>query len=355
MSAPNTQPTIVVTKQLLLQLKQEATKLKQECDNEERHINFYQQERTRINYIWMNQKKKIDQAKADLINVCREKEDLEEKHKIETKLYMQKIKYIMLKHQDENVDLMMKAEIELKQQEDAHRVKEKDFKYDKRSISVLLKEQEVLQNDFLHALQKDNIKNIHELKNEYELRENQLRNYYRERMKEINFNMEERRKQIIQQINENYANQIQAVTKDHEAAFNNMKIYYSDLNKKNLARLKNLAKNFWDELKEQGVLKARKMKKLGEKKKIEEPLKKIMKENEENLLKEQECIRFYDELKRLRDEYQRMMKEMLDSEYKLEVVLQKIEYLKKEKNEYTKKYKDNLHIVEQKAGLKVDF
>lgn len=334
-------------------LKRELTELKKNCDNEERLINFNQQERERVNYVWMNQKKKIDESKAELMNIKREKEDLEEQHKIEKKLYMQKIKYVMLKQQDENVELMKNVEISLKQLEDAHRVKEKDFKYDKRSLSRLLKEQEVLQNDFIHALQKDNIKKIHELKNEYELREIQLRCFYRERIKEINFNMEERRKKIIQDINDKKLKEIKNVTEEHAQAFNNMKNYYSDLNKKNLARLKNLAKNFWDQLKEQGVLKARKMKKLAEKKKIEEPLARYDQENKENLEKEQKCILFYAELKRLREEYQKMMKEMLDNEYKLEVVLQKINYLEKEKDEYTKKYKDQLHVVEQKAGLKV--
>lgn len=334
-------------------LKRQAMELKRQCDNEERNVNFYQQERERINYVWMNQKKKIDESKAELLNIQREKEDLEEQHKIEKKLYMQKIKYVMLKQQDENVELMKNAEISLKQLEDGHRVKEKDYKYDKRSISKLLKEQEVLQNDFIHALQKENIKKVHELKNEYELRETQLRSYFRERIKEINFNMEEKRKKIIQEINDKKLKEIKSVTEDHALAFNNMKNYYSDLNKKNLARLKNLAKNFWDQLKEQGVLKARKMKKLSEKKKIEEPLKKLNKEIIENLKKEEECIKFYSELKGLRDEYTQMMKEMLDSEYKLEVVLQKISYLEKEKEEYTKSYKHKLHIVEQKAGLKV--
>ena len=58
-------------------------------------------------------------------------------------------------------------------------------------------------------------------------------------------------------------------------------------------------------------------------------------------------------MKALRAEYKKKMQEMLDNEYKLEVYLQKIQYLKKEKDMYTSKYKDELHKVQQKAGLKV--
>jgi hypothetical protein len=105
---------------------------------EDKNVNFFQQERERINYLWMLQKKKIEDSQADLVNKKRELEDLEEKHKIENKLYMQKIKFLMLKQQDENVELQKEAEIALKQMEDSHRVKERDYKYDIRTLSQIV-------------------------------------------------------------------------------------------------------------------------------------------------------------------------------------------------------------------------
>ena len=64
-------------------------------------------------------------------------------------------------------------------------VKEKDYKYDKRSLSKMLKEQEVLQKDFINALKKDDAKALHQLRQDYELKETQLRGFYKERMKEM--------------------------------------------------------------------------------------------------------------------------------------------------------------------------
>ena len=112
--------------------------LREQNKEEDKNINFYQQERERINYLWMLQKKKIEDNQADLVNKKRELEDLEEKHKIENKLYMQKIKFLMLKQQDENVELQKEAEIALKQMEDSHRVKERDYKYDIRTLSQIV-------------------------------------------------------------------------------------------------------------------------------------------------------------------------------------------------------------------------
>ncbi len=120
-------------------MREKIRELRAQCTEEDKTINFYQQERERINYLWMLQKKKIEDHQADLVNKKRELEDLEEKHKIENKLYMQKIKFLMLKQQDENVELQKEAEIALKQMEDSHRVKERDYKYDIRTLSQIVK------------------------------------------------------------------------------------------------------------------------------------------------------------------------------------------------------------------------
>lgn len=339
----------------------QARELKKAVDAEERNTNFFQQERERINYIWMLNKKKVEEAQAELVNKQREKEDLEEKHKIEKKLYYQKIKYLMLKQQDENVELQKEAEIALKQFEDAHRIKEKDFKYDIRSLSKTKKEQEVLQNDFIHALEKDSIKSIHQLKGEYELRESQLRKFYREKMKEMQNNAEEKRRKIIEDITMKKAKEIKRVTEDHAQAFNNAKNYYSELNKKNLNNLKNLATLFSAELQKQGNLKSRKLYRLSQKKKIEDPLNKLKEEILILIEKEKKCQENFKDLKGKNEDYGSniifnyigLIKELLDLEYKYEVTLQKISYLEKEKDNFMSKYKQSLHDVEQKAGLRV--
>lgn len=272
-------------------------------EEEQRNINFFQQERDRINYVWMLQKKKIEESQAELINKQREKEDLEDTHKIEKKLYYQKIKYLMLRQQDENVELQKQAEIALKQIEDANRVKEKDYKYDVRSLSKTKKEQEVLQNDFLNALEKDSIKAIHQLKTEYELKEYQVRRFYREKMKEMKNNATEKRNKKIEEIMNKKAKEIKKITEDHAAAFNNIKNYYSELNKKNLNNLKNLATHFSAELQKQGNLKSKKLFRLNQKKKNEEPLLKLRAEIELLLKQEKECQENFANLRDKNEEY----------------------------------------------------
>jgi len=272
-------------------------------ENEEKITNFYQQERERINYEWMLLKKQIEESKAELLNRQREKEDLEEKHKIEKKLYMQRIKFLMLKQQDENVELQKDSEIALKQLEDAHRIKEKDYKYDIRSLSKMKKEQEILQSDFINALEKENVKLIHQMKNEFELKESQLRRFYREKMKEMINNAEEKRRKIIADITDKKTKEIKKITDEHTNIFNNMKNYYSELNKKNINALKNLAQQFSAELQNQGNLKSRKLYRYSQLNKINEPFLKLKEENKVLKTEELKCLENFNQLKNKNEEY----------------------------------------------------
>ena len=308
-------------------------------------------------------KKKIEEGKAELLNKQREKEDLEEKHKIEKKLYMQKIKFLMLKQQDENVELQKDAEIALKQLEDTHRIKEKDFKYDIRSLSKMKKEQEILQNDFINALEKENVRLIHQMKNEFELKEYQLRRFNREKMKEMINNAEEKRRKIIADITDKKTKEIKKITDEHANIFNNMKNYYSELNKKNINALKNLAQFFSTELQNQGNLKSRKLYRYSQLNKINEPYNRLLSENKKQKGVEEKCMENFEILKNKNEEYGSknllknkfnldLIKQLLNDEYKYEVTLQKLSYLEKEKDSFVNRYKENLHLVEQKAGLR---
>ena len=233
-----------------------------------------------------------------------------------------------------------------------HRVKEKDYKYDVRSLSQMKKEQEVLQNDFINALQKDNIKDIHELKMDYELKECQLRGFYREKMKEMRNNATEQRNKTIEEITEKKGREIKKLTEQHAQEFGKMKNYYSDLNNKNLNKLKSLADDLKSAVKTQNDLKNAKNSKINQKNKTEIPYRRIIEENKQLLEKEAKCKENFGMLKNQNKDYKKLIKQLLDEEYKYEVTFQKVTYLDKEHSHYVDKYKNSLHKVEQESGLK---
>ena len=251
----------------------------------------------------MLKKKNIQEAQAELINKQREREDMEETHKIEKKLYYQKIKYLMLKQQDKNVEVQKQSEVTLKQIEDSNREKEKDYKYDVRSLSKIKKEREILHIDFINALNKEQIKAIHLLKTECELKENQMRRFYREKMREMRINASEKRNKKIDEINAKKFKEIKKITDEHASTFNSIKNYYSELNKKNLNHLKQLASYIKEETRKENNWIQKKSSQLSQIKQLEKPLQELTKKNEELKKKEKICQETFEKLKDLNVSY----------------------------------------------------
>ena len=77
-------------------LKNEADRLYKLTQKEEYDFNEFQQQREKLNYFWIVEKKKLEDHRAELRNKDRELQDLEEKHQVEIKIY--KIVYLQYDH-----------------------------------------------------------------------------------------------------------------------------------------------------------------------------------------------------------------------------------------------------------------
>lgn len=73
----------------------------QQTAKEEHDFNEYQQQREKLNYFWIVEKKKLEDKKAELRNKERELQDLEERHQVEIKVYKQRVKHLLYEHQNE--------------------------------------------------------------------------------------------------------------------------------------------------------------------------------------------------------------------------------------------------------------
>lgn len=86
-------------------LAEEAKRLFDLTKKEETSYNEYQQQRERINYFWIVEKKRLEDRTAELMNKERELQDLIEKNKVEIKVYKQRVKHLLHEHQNEITQL----------------------------------------------------------------------------------------------------------------------------------------------------------------------------------------------------------------------------------------------------------
>merc|ERR1719271_203571 len=180
----------------------QARDLREHCEQEEKSYNEFLQEREKINYFWIVEKKTLMEKQAELRNKERELQDLEERQQIELKMFQQQLKHLRYHQQDEVVELKTDAELALKLQEDHHRVTECEIKKDKRALRVEMKESEVAQEDFIRMLKLEQDQKILDLRQEFDRKARDMQQKYGLKMKTIREDMEKARKKQIQKIEE---------------------------------------------------------------------------------------------------------------------------------------------------------
>merc|ERR1719498_1798131 len=114
-------------------LKTEADRLFKLTQKEEHDFNVFQQQREKLNYFWIVEKKKLEDKRADLRNKERELQDLEEKHQVEIKIYKQRLKHLLYEHQNLITQRKTDSEMALKLAQDDHRNDESELKSDRRA------------------------------------------------------------------------------------------------------------------------------------------------------------------------------------------------------------------------------
>ena len=120
-------------------LKNEADRLHKITKKEEHDFNEFQQQREKLNYFWIVEKKKLEDKKVELRNKERELQDLEEKHQVEIKIYKQRLKHLLYEHQNQIAELKLDSTVAKRLSQDEHRAEEQALTEDKRSLKVELK------------------------------------------------------------------------------------------------------------------------------------------------------------------------------------------------------------------------
>ena len=120
----------------------EAVELSRATEAEEIQFNEFQQQKEKLNYFWIVEKKTLEDKKSELRNKDRELQDLEEKHQVEIKVYKQRVKHLLFEHQNEATKLKTDGQVSLKMAQDQHRDSETELQKDERALKLDLKEME---------------------------------------------------------------------------------------------------------------------------------------------------------------------------------------------------------------------
>ena len=180
-------------------------------------------------------KERYENEKDNATNpdALRKVEELEERHQVEIKVYKQKVKHLLYEYQNNVAHLQADSERGLQVERDESIVKESQLKKDKRALKLELKEFELSHEDIIKNLKQKHDQEITLMRADFERQAKELHQKYDKKMRVIREDLELKRKNEIHEIEERKNGQINALMKNHDKAFTEIKNYYKFF-KKNL-------------------------------------------------------------------------------------------------------------------------
>lgn len=212
---------------------------------------------------------------------------MEEKHKIEIKIYKQRLKHLVFQNSDQLTQLKKDAQITLKNIEDEHRITERELKQDIRALKVAKKEQEVRHQDYLNSLTKTYNQKKTDIRKEYERISQEIQTRFKHKMFLLRADKERKRKQEIERIEKKKNDAIRALTEKHTRKYNEIKAYYSEITNTNMDIIKQLKDDLIDANQQYSKTQREKMRQEELNLKIQEPFQQAQKAVAE-LLKKKE-------------------------------------------------------------------
>ena len=150
------------------------------------------------------------------------------------------MKHLLYEYQNNVAHLQADSAKTLQLDQEEHSSREQVLKKDKRALKLELKESELAHEDVIKNLKTLHDQEITKMRGEFERRSKELHLKYDRKMKLVRDDLELKRKNEIHEIEERKNGQINALMKNHDKAFTEIKNYYNDITLNNLALINSL-------------------------------------------------------------------------------------------------------------------
>jgi len=330
----------------------EIKRLTEELNKEKQERNFFQLERDKIESFWAISRNTLAETKADLLNKDRELEESEEKHQVEIKVYKQKVKHLLYEYQNNMAHFQADSERSTQLETIEHSNREQQLKKEKRGLKLELKEFELSHEEIIRNLKHKHDQEITKMRTDFERQAKELHNKYEKKMRTIRDDLELKRKNEIHEIEERKNGQINALMKNHDKAFTEIKNYYNDITLNNLALINSLKEQVEDMKKKEERNEKQMADITAENKRMSEPLQVALAECES--LKRQ--LQHYEKDKMSLQNSKARLKVLEDKfkqqSWEYEVLQQRFDQVQKERDELYENFVDRIIGVQQKTGFK---
>ena len=202
--------------------------------------NKNQNEKDLIKQFYDVTKNNVEQNKALIRNKDTEMEKLEDDHRVEVKVYMQKIKHLEYDHQTSLKKLEIDSKDIVKDEQNHHHTTENKAKVQKKDLKKQINEMELSNVVRVNKEIETYEAGLNHLKKNYDDQISGIEVNYKQKLQTLKDNLELRLKVEIHEVEERKNKHRNELMFKHEAAFGNIKRYYNEITRGNLEKIKEL-------------------------------------------------------------------------------------------------------------------
>jgi growth arrest-specific protein 8 len=179
-------------------------------------------------------------------------EVMDENHRVEIRVYQQKVKHLEYEHRNGLKGVIADGEVLLDDEKNAHDIKEKELLKAKEQLKFARMEIELVNASKVAEIRQQQEKQITKMRQQFEDGLSELTARCEARLKLLENELELRRRVEVHEVEERKNQHINDLIKNHKKAFGQMKDYYNTITRQNLDLIKGLQKKV-EELKQQAI------------------------------------------------------------------------------------------------------
>ncbi|KAJ1462734.1 growth-arrest-specific micro-tubule binding-domain-containing protein [Pelagophyceae sp. CCMP2097] len=202
--------------------------------------NYVQLERDTIQMFYDITKGEVTDVERHIAAKDREMELMEDNHRVEVRVYLQKVKHLEYEHNNNVRNIAVESEHFDTEEAEGHENRAYELKKTKKSLKLELAEREWSNAEEIKQVKQQHAKNLLKMREGFEGQLSELSDRCGGRLGRLESDLELRRKVHVHEIEERKNLHVNDLMQNHEKAFNQMKSYYNDITTDNLKLIRSL-------------------------------------------------------------------------------------------------------------------
>jgi len=256
-------------------LREVVPMLRQQLDKSMLDRNYVQLERDSIQQFFDISRREVKELDLAVAAKDREMEMLEDNHRVELRVYQQKVKHLEYEHRNNIKGIVRDGTGLLEAEQQSHETRERELLRAKEQLKFEQMELELVNASKIAEIRQQADKQLIKLRQQFDDGLTELTSRCEARLRQLDVDLELRRRVEVHEVEERKNQHINDLVKKHKKAFTQMKDYYNDITGGNLQLIKTLQKQIL-ELKERAITNKRMLLDyVQENQKLSEPLAKV--------------------------------------------------------------------------------